>query len=68
MTKDGKETTKVPPNSKYILWCPFCNEWSCKDSMIARKRLGMHVSNTHPEEVRFGKNIDPPILKDFDDE
>jgi len=61
-----KESTEIPPNSKYVLWCPFCDEWSCRDSMIARKRLGMHVSNKHPEEVRFQKDTQPPEIVDIE--
>lgn len=68
MTENWKEVTEVPPSSKYTLWCPFCDDWSCRDSMIARKRLGMHVSNKHPEEVRYPKKYAPPKLVDMEDD
>jgi hypothetical protein len=68
VTEHLKEVTEVPPNSKYKLWCPFCDDWSCRDSMIARKRLGMHVSNKHPEEVRFPQKITPPKLMEIERE
>lgn len=66
VTEHLKEVTEVPPNSKYKLWCPFCDDWSCRDSMIARKRLGMHVSNKHPEEVRFPQKTIPPKLMEIE--
>ena len=61
-----KETTKIIPSNQYNLWCPFCDEWKYKDSMIARKRLGLHLVNEHSAEVRFGKNDIPPELRDID--
>lgn len=59
------EKTTVPPNSDYTLYCPFCDGWACKDSMIGRKRLGLHVANSHDTEVRFPKDVSPPPLRDI---
>ena len=53
---------KTPPRNGLVLWCPFCDEWTSKDSMINRKRLGLHISGEHPEEVRFKKGEQPPEL------
>ena len=67
VTTNAKETkTIVKPSSNFFLWCPFCDDCATVDSMIARKRLGIHIVNKHPEEVRFKKGVTPPALEDID--
>lgn len=60
--KYARETTIVKPDSGYTLWCPFCDDWRLTDSMVARKKLGLHVSSYHPDEVRFERGMTPPDL------
>lgn len=33
--------------------------------MISRKRLGVHITDKHPEEVLFGPGENPPELIDI---
>lgn len=65
MRTNGTEPIVTPPNSRFVLWCPFCDEWQVKDSMIARKRLGLHLSDKHPDEVRFRKGVEPPPVEEW---
>lgn len=55
----------VEPSIDYILWCPFCDSWHQRDAFVARKRLGQHIVNEHPEEVRFKKGIKPPEIQEY---
>jgi len=34
--------------------------------MVARKKLGLHISSYHQEEVRFERGEKPPELEDED--
>lgn len=52
--------TKIPPDGHYNVWCPYC-DWRLPDSMVARKRMGQHIADNHPEDVRF------PLGKEPDD-
>lgn len=61
----ARELCVVTPNSGFNLWCPFCDDWQLTDSMVARKKLGQHITSYHPEEVRFRRGEKPP---EFDDE
>lgn len=54
--------TKNPPDGRYNVWCPFC-DWHMADSMVARKRMGQHIIDNHPEEVWFKKGTEPKDLE-----
>lgn len=54
------------PDRKKMIYCPFCDTWSRQDSMVARKRLGIHITEKHSEEVLFHKDETPPELEDID--
>ena len=62
----SREKTVVPPDNKFVIWCPFCDSWRLQDSMVARKKLGLHITNSHQEEVRFAKGVKPPELEPVD--
>lgn len=62
----ARETTMVKPDSGFTLWCPFCDDWRLTDSMVARKKLGLHVCSYHSEEVRFKRGVKPPSLEEVD--
>ncbi|AEL97992.1 hypothetical protein CL65_gp084 [Mycobacterium phage Patience] len=65
LTTNGKDPkTVVRPSSDYNLFCPFCDDWSTRDSMIGRKRLGQHIVNQHDDEVRWRVGETPPPLED----
>lgn len=62
----AREPTLIKPDNCYTLWCPFCDEWRLTDSMVARKKLGLHICSYHQEEVRFEKGVKPPALEEVD--
>ena len=64
----AREKCVVKPDNAFNLWCPFCDDWKLTDSMVARKKLGLHVSSYHPNEVRFKRGKKPPELEDIERE
>jgi hypothetical protein len=58
----AREKTLVKPDNKFTLWCPFCDKWRLTDSMVARKKLGLHITSHHPEEIRFKRGERPPEI------
>jgi len=62
----ARQRTLIKPDNCYTLWCPFCDEWRLTDSMVARKKLGLHISSYHQEEVRYKRGESPPALEDED--
>lgn len=64
LSQNAHEITKVVPSRNYMLHCPFCDKWKLIDSMVARKKLGLHLVNEHDEEVRFKEGIEPPALEE----
>ena len=62
----AREVTNIKPDNGFVLWCPFCDTWRLQDSMVARKKLGLHITNSHTDEVRFARGTTPPDLVDVD--
>jgi hypothetical protein len=60
----ARQPCLVKPDNNFTLWCPFCDNWRLSDSMVARKKLGLHISSYHPEETRFERGKPPPALHD----
>ena len=56
--KDTKKRVMV--NTLNNLWCPFC-DWHVSDSMASRRRLGVHLSNYHYEDVAYLVGTEPEI-------
>jgi hypothetical protein len=56
--------TKNPPKEHYNVWCPLCG-WHLGDSIVARKRMGEHIADKHPEDVLFKIGTEP---NDFEPE
>jgi hypothetical protein len=63
----ARQPCLVKPDNNFTLWCPFCDDWRLSDSMVARKKLGLHISSYHPEETRFERGKPPPTLQDVEE-
>ena len=63
----ARERNQTPVSPGYLVWCPFCDEWTLTDSIVARKKLGMHIGSKHPEEVRFKRGVQPPKIVVLDE-
>lgn len=60
--KFAVERNKTPVTADHTLHCPFCDDWKLGDSMVARKRLGVHIASYHNFEVSFHRGEQPPSL------
>jgi len=59
----SEEKIRHPVKNDYTLWCPFCDRWALADSIVARKKMGLHIANHHHEEVLFSRTEKPPELE-----
>lgn len=59
----AREKLRTAVNKENFVWCPFCDDWALTDSIVARKRLGLHIANYHADEVLFHKEERPPKLE-----
>jgi len=58
-----KQTKKrVMVDTANNIWCPICY-WHASDSMASRRRLGVHLSNYHYDEIAYPVGEEPK----FDD-
>ena len=62
------ENCRTKPDNDYDLFCPFCDNWKLTDSIVARKKMGMHIANHHHDEVRFERGATPPPLEALADQ
>lgn len=65
LDKHAREKMFTKCDNGFYLWCPFCDLdddecWRLTDSIVSRKKLGMHIVNKHPNEVRFAQGTKPP--------
>lgn len=51
---------RTPVDTFYNLWCPIC-DWHVSDSMASRRRLGVHLSNYHYDEIAYAVGTEPEI-------